>query len=379
MTAALFLARAGYDVQIFDQFERPKPIGSGLLIQPSGQVVLSQLGLLDQISAYAAPVTELYGLDVKNSKRALDMQYRNLGRQVHALGIHRASLFNVLFAAVRNEGIAVQGDSKLDHVVVAHDSVVPIFLKGRHDTDFDLLIDATGANGPLATGHIHTLPFAAFWTTVDRPPKIRLAASSLDQRYYQAEKMAGIMPVGINPATGNQGAALFWSIKLEDAASAVEAGIDKWRAQFNSLWPEAAPFVDQVQSFNDLTLAVYRHRTGVASTNLRIFHVGDAWHCTSPQLGQGANMALVDALALARAVEQADCWQSLASHYHHYRADHVQLYQLLSYFFTPLYQSESVLLPAARDAIIHNLAKLPLVRNLIANVVSGNLGNTTIW
>lgn len=379
MTTALFLAKAGYEVQIFDQFERPKPIGSGLLIQPTGQVVLRELGLLDQVAVLAAPVTELYGLDTANSKRALDMQYRNLGRHVHALGIHRASLFNVLFAAVQNAGIAVRGNSKLDHVVATSDSVVPIFLNGRHGEDFDLLIDATGANGPLATGHIHTLPFAAFWTTVDRPPKSVLAATSLDQRYYRAKKMAGIMPVGINPATGNQGAALFWSIKPEEAGSAADAGIDNWRAQFNNLWPEASPFVDQVQSFGDLTLAIYRHRTGVASSHPRIFHVGDAWHCTSPQLGQGANMALVDARALARAVERADCLSSLVSHYQHYRADHVRLYQLLSYFFTPIYQSEGALLPIARDHIIHNLAKLPLVRNLIAKVVSGSLGNTKVW
>jgi len=34
-------------------------------------------------------------------------------------------------------------------------------------------------------------------------------------------------------------------------------------------------------------------------------HIGDSAHATSPQLGQGANMALLDALALAVALRES--------------------------------------------------------------------------
>ena len=40
MAAALLLQRAGHRVRIFEQFESPRPIGSGLLLQPPGMVVL---------------------------------------------------------------------------------------------------------------------------------------------------------------------------------------------------------------------------------------------------------------------------------------------------------------------------------------------------
>lgn len=36
LTAALFLARAGHRVIVFERFETPKPLGSGLVLQPTG-------------------------------------------------------------------------------------------------------------------------------------------------------------------------------------------------------------------------------------------------------------------------------------------------------------------------------------------------------
>jgi salicylate hydroxylase len=127
LASALFLHRAGYAVTLFDQFDQPKAMGSGLLIQPSGQGILAQLGLLDQVRKLSAPVTRLYGVNATNGKRALDMEYCHLGSDVHALGIHRASLFEVLFGAVRGAGISIHAMCKLSHVHVTDKQVNPVF------------------------------------------------------------------------------------------------------------------------------------------------------------------------------------------------------------------------------------------------------------
>jgi 2-polyprenyl-6-methoxyphenol hydroxylase-like FAD-dependent oxidoreductase len=62
--------------------------------------------------------------------------------------------------------------------------------------------------------------------------------------------------------------------------------------------------------------------------------IGDAAHRASPQLGQGANMALFDALALARALHQNPLDDALPR-YAQTRRWHVRLYQTLSAVFTP--------------------------------------------
>lgn len=374
LASALFLKRDGHEVTLFDQFDKPRPMGSGLLIQPSGQQVLAELGLLDKIRSLAAPVTHLLGMNVQNGRRALDMEYRHLGPGVCALGIHRASLFDTLFDAVKTEGIAVEAGCRLVSAAIGPNYVEPHFGNGHSMGRFDLMIDATGAHGPLAQGNLTQLPFAALWTTVDRPKNSEIGTDALDQRYWTASKMAGIMPVGVNPATGNAGAALFWSIKPGDFLTLRDRGVEAWRAQFLALWPEAEAFTAQIHSMDNFNLAIYTHRTGVPSTRQRIFHIGDSWHSTSPQLGQGANMALIDGAAIAEAIRVSNDPTTIARLFLYYRSDHVRLYQILSFVFTPLYQSDSGLLPILRDMVIHYLAKKPIVRSLIAQVVSGNLG-----
>ncbi len=341
MAAALFLDRLGHKIAIFEWFETPHPLGSGLLIQPSGQAVLSELGLLDAIRARGHLVDRLHGVSLPSGKRALDMQYRYGPKGISALGIHRASLFSAL-------------------------SDMSDALRQR--------IDAAGARSPLAQGKIRRLPFGAFWGNVDMPPDHTVLSDALDQRYFHAEKMAGIMPIGINPETGNQGAALFWSEKPERAELTVERDITEFQNAYVKLWPEAKPFVSQLASMDDLTMAVYHHRTGSACQSSRLLFVGDSWHCTSPQLGQGANMALIDAQVLAAALEGAATIKAIAPAYMQARKMHISLYQSLSQIFTPLYQSENRFLPLFRDVAIHYFARWPLIRNFIARTVSGGLG-----
>ncbi|TIS71130.1 MAG: FAD-dependent oxidoreductase, partial [Mesorhizobium sp.] len=36
LAAALYLKRAGHRVTIFERFDEPKPVGSGLILQPTG-------------------------------------------------------------------------------------------------------------------------------------------------------------------------------------------------------------------------------------------------------------------------------------------------------------------------------------------------------
>jgi salicylate hydroxylase len=366
MALALFLRANGHKPEIFERFDTPKPVGSGLLIQPSGQFILGKLGLLDALRAEAAPVNRLYGISVASGKRALDMEYRHLGDGCSAWGTHRATLFNLLFAELQSVGIKVHTDCLITDESAAFSSAA---------AQFDIVVDAMGARSPFATGQATQLPFGAYWANVDAIPGDQIGRDALDQRYLRARQMAGIMPIGISPTTKRPAKALFWSARHDEVAKIERAGIGKWQDDFIELWPEAEPYVRQITAFEQLTFARYSHRTGKSKTRQNMLHIGDAWHCTSPQLGQGANMALLDAYALSQALQMADNLAHAAILYANLRADHVRLYQAMSAIFTPLYQSDGNFGPWLRDQVVHNFARWPGVRSLIAHIVGGSFGN----
>ena len=130
--------------------------------------------------------------------------------------------------------------------------------------------------------------------------------------------------------------------------------------------------VDQITDHKQLTFARYRHRTHWPAATGRLIHLGDSWHAASPQLGQGANMALLDAYALARAVEAHSQPADIAAMYVRQRAAHVRLFQLMTWAFTPVYQSDSNILPWLRDWLAAPVSKLWLlsIKSTLSSMLS---------
>ena len=51
LAMALMLRRQGREIDLIERFEQPSPVGSGLILQPTGLSVLSELGLYERIEA----------------------------------------------------------------------------------------------------------------------------------------------------------------------------------------------------------------------------------------------------------------------------------------------------------------------------------------
>lgn len=348
LATALFLARQGHRVRLFERFETPRPIGSGLMLQPTGLAVLEALGLSYGISTLGSRVDRLVGTDSRSGRTVLDVSYRPLGTDVHALAVHRAALFNVLHDAVVMAGIeivvgfAATGISGSGSGYYLHGS------KGRRGP-FDLIVDATGSSSPLRQFARHKpttrpLAFGALWATLPWVEK-GFDRHALVQRYRKASVMIGVLPAGKQVADGPDLAAFFWSFKTADYEALRSAGIDAWRSEVRQHWPETEPHLANVADFDQLSLARYTHSTLKVPAGDGIAFIGDSAHSTSPQLGQGANMALLDAAALAWAIESTADISSALTAYVRMRRWHVRIYQFLSNALTPLYQSDSSIYP----------------------------------
>ncbi|MGH6781066.1 MAG: FAD-dependent oxidoreductase, partial [Sphingomonadaceae bacterium] len=176
------------------------------------------------------------------------------------------------------------------------------------------------------------------------------------------------------PASARPQTAFFWSLRADRLDAWRSAGLACWKSEVEALWPATRPLLDQVADADQLTFARYAHRTLPKPAETALIHIGDAWHSASPQLGQGANMALLDAYALAMALrERRDVVDALAGMVA-LRRRHVRLYQALTALFTPVYQSDSRILPLVRDRIVGPLSTLWPATWIQAAMVSGLIG-----
>ena len=67
--------------------------------------------------------------------------------------------------------------------------------------------------------------------------------------------MIGVLPIGRAEPGGEKMAAFFWSLKPADAEAVQARGLQAWKERVLALWPACAPYLAQIDSFDQLTLA----------------------------------------------------------------------------------------------------------------------------
>lgn len=372
LACAALLAREGERVVVYDRMEMPSPLGSGLILQPVGLAALDVIGVGERLRESGAAIKRLYGRVQPSGRVVLNVRYGARGREAAGgVGVHRGALFETLHDAA----IAMGADFVRGREVVGASDGRLLFAGGQKSAKADLVIDALGVRSPLARDRLlPPLDFGALWANLDwsGPP---FDETALEQRYEAARKMAGVLPIGRVKAEGPRQAAFFWSLKHADVGAWQARGLEAWKAGVLRLWPQTEPLLDQIRHREQLIFAAYTHGTLRTPLSREVVHIGDSWHSASPQLGQGANMALLDALALARGMAAHREVGAAAEAYKRARLMHIRLYQLASWMFTPAYQSDGRVVAWVRDWLMSPLSRVWPTPKILAALVAGSIGS----
>jgi 2-polyprenyl-6-methoxyphenol hydroxylase-like FAD-dependent oxidoreductase len=368
LTAAAALAALDHRITLFDRFETPRPVGSGLVIQPVGQHVLDQIGAGVAARGFGRAIYHMQGLEADSGRTVLSVRYGPQDGARFGLAIQRPALFQTVFDAA----MAAGANLELSRPVQERDGTRLIFEGGSSEGPFDLIIDASGTNSSLSPLQARALPFGAVWGTVPWPKGATLPKGLFAQRYRRASQMVGVMPSGTRPEDAQETATIFWSLPVAGFDEWRTRGRDTWLTEVESTWSDALPFFEQITDLNQMSTARYSHGTLRRTTAPGFATIGDAAHRASPQLGQGANMAMLDAWALALAIRRFPLGEAL-HHFERARRWHVRIYQAMSWAFTPQYQSDSRVLPILRDRVLYPISAIPPIPNILTKLVCGDL------
>ncbi|HRJ68520.1 MAG TPA: FAD-dependent monooxygenase [Beijerinckiaceae bacterium] len=150
LTAALSLARDGWQVQVFEQAHRLEPVGSGLQISPNASRVLADLGVLPRLDGLAV---EPEAMVVRSGRNGSTLTSMPLGETAEKrwgapfLVVHRGDLQNALLAAATEQSsIALHLGRRLEALKFRDRSVTATLSRYTDEltVETDLLIGADG-------------------------------------------------------------------------------------------------------------------------------------------------------------------------------------------------------------------------------------------
>ncbi len=367
---AVLLSRDGHRVQVFEQAATPGPVGAGFLLQPSGLQVLWQMQLLPQVLEHGAVVRRLYG-ETPCGRAVMDMHYAGLDARLYGVGMQRGALFSLLDAAWQRTDALNVG-----HRITAIDESLQRVQSsdGRWHGPFDLVIATDGSASGLreqvqGTRLDRIYPWGALWCLLPRDDWA--FGDELRQRYVAARKMIGLLPVGTRPGDDTPRLSFFWSLPREGFQAWEQNGLDVWLDEIRTLWPEAHQRLQGVTVQTQLARASYRDAVMERWYRGRLVLAGDAAHSMSPQLGQGVNMALMDALSLRDALRAETDIDAALARYQAQRKAHVWLYQFWSRWLTPIFQSDRDWVAGARDMLFKPMGRMPGGRGHMLRILSG--------
>ena len=294
LTAAAAFAQAGWSVRVHERGDELREIGAGIFLWENSLKVLEAIGAY--VAATEGGERDEYWEIRDERQRLLQSGWMMQGSRL--ITVLRSKLHGALAQAARDAGVEIVTSSPAAGAKA--DGVLKL-VDGR-ELKADLIIGADGVNSRVRD----SLGLASVVTDLQdgcgrylvrrRPDDI--AAKSLE--YWKGGRRVGLVPAS------PESIYVYLCCPANDER-AKRAPVDK--AEWTKSFPEAAAYIERIDNvgrwagFSDVVCRRWSHG--------KVAIIGDAAHAMSPNLGQGAGVAMQSAYALAQIASAADMPASL--------------------------------------------------------------------
>ena len=298
---AVALQNRGIQAHVYEQAQELGEVGAGIIIHPPTQHIFKQWGLdvAFEKKSFTTKTVELYtakGEFVTNVTDDMLSSLKTDERGVHPAAIHRAHLLDVLSAPITPEYIHLA--HKLHSLAETEEYVEATFENGTV-VQADVVIAANGIHSNVRKLFSDDAPvfsgLRSFRTNMSREATKGIAKEEAAVMYRDGDTVLIIQQV-------EGGTHFDLAYPSEDVSWVKDITKEELVAKMASFDEKLVKMLDTVE-YPAVTRALYYRQPIPQWSSKRITLLGDAAHSMLPTLGQGANSAIADAEAIARALK----------------------------------------------------------------------------
>jgi 2-polyprenyl-6-methoxyphenol hydroxylase-like FAD-dependent oxidoreductase len=307
---AIFLKKTGIDAQLFEAWPYSTGIGGGLQIAPNGMHVLAEIGLADEMTRRGS-IAESFDFYSQSGVHLGSVNQNMKARFGQpAVNMCRATLNEAIVNKAWCDNVELAFEKRLVSIEDRADQPVIAHFDDGSSAEGDFLI---GADGVHSVVRQHVIPdgpkpfdsgligFGGF------APRSLIENSSIGQRVETTFGQSGFFGYGFCSSDSHDGV-MWWSTQPGRGTDAAaframsQDAIKQHLLNFHAGWHDPIPRLLKAAE-NIIVTATLDVATLPTWSRKRTLLVGDAAHATSPHAGQGASLALEDAMRLGRLMQ----------------------------------------------------------------------------